>query len=148
MRYMDEKKVIGMGLAEKEVLEEIRKKELEIKKLEGALREIEQKKLEKEKMELIRQRGEENKNTQDDPIKRKLNEMHREAIEREKKRQKSDQPKPYENKHFDHPNTMENDLATVLYVIVMVGGVIFNDRWLIWIAATIIYFRHITRHDR
>ena len=28
----------------------------------------------------------------------------------------------------------------LLYVAVMLGGIIFNDRWLIWIAATIIFF--------
>lgn len=28
----------------------------------------------------------------------------------------------------------------LLYIVVMVLGTIFNDRWLIWISATIIYF--------
>lgn len=28
----------------------------------------------------------------------------------------------------------------LLYIAVMLGGVIFNDRWLIWIMATIIFF--------
>jgi hypothetical protein len=28
----------------------------------------------------------------------------------------------------------------LLYLAVMLGGIIFNDRWLIWIVATIIYF--------
>ena len=28
----------------------------------------------------------------------------------------------------------------LLYLFVMIGGVIFKDRWLIWIMATIIYF--------
>ena len=28
----------------------------------------------------------------------------------------------------------------LLYLAVMLGGIIFNDRWLIWIAATLIYF--------
>ena len=48
----------------------------------------------------------------------------------------------------DHPNTMENSTATLLYLIVMIGGVIFKARWLIWIIATIIYFKFITRHKK
>lgn len=28
----------------------------------------------------------------------------------------------------------------LLYIAVMLGGIIFNDRWLIWIAATVIFF--------
>ena len=28
----------------------------------------------------------------------------------------------------------------LLYIVVMLGAIIFNDRWLIWISATIIYF--------
>lgn len=31
-------------------------------------------------------------------------------------------------------------MATAIYIVVMVGGTIFNDRILIWIAATVIYF--------
>jgi hypothetical protein len=48
----------------------------------------------------------------------------------------------------DHPNTMENGQATIFYILVMLGGLIFNDRWLIWAVATIIYLKFITRHDR
>lgn len=28
----------------------------------------------------------------------------------------------------------------LLYIVVMIGGIIFKDRWLIWIMATIIFF--------
>ena len=48
----------------------------------------------------------------------------------------------------DHPNTMENGPATLLYIIVMIGGAIFVDRLLIWIVSTIIYFKFITRHKK
>lgn len=48
----------------------------------------------------------------------------------------------------DHPNTLENSTATILYIIVMIGGAIFNDRWLIWIVATFVYFNFITRHTK
>lgn len=47
----------------------------------------------------------------------------------------------------DHPNTMENSTATIFYIIIMVVGAIFYDRWLIWVAATIIYLSHIFRHE-
>ena len=55
---------------------------------------------------------------------------------------------PPEKETFDHPNTMENSTATVLWVVIMVVGSIFKDNWLIWIFATFIWFRFITRHDR
>jgi hypothetical protein len=48
----------------------------------------------------------------------------------------------------DHPNTMENGSATILYIIIMLGGTIFNDRLLIWILATIIFWKFITRHKK
>ena len=48
----------------------------------------------------------------------------------------------------DHPSTMENSTATVLYIIIMLVGIIFTDRWLLWIFASIVYFRFITRYER
>ena len=48
----------------------------------------------------------------------------------------------------DHPNTMENSTATIFYIITMIGGTIFNDRWIIWIVASIIYFSFIFRHKK
>ena len=47
---------------------------------------------------------------------------------------------------WDHPNTMENSTATVLWIVVMLVGSIFKGNWVIWIIATIIWFRFITRH--
>lgn len=46
----------------------------------------------------------------------------------------------------DHPDTMEDSTATVLYIFVMLGALIFTDRVLIWIVATIIYFRFRNIH--
>ena len=51
-------------------------------------------------------------------------------------------------KHCDHPNTIENSTATVFWVIVMLVGSIFKGNWVIWIIATVIWARFITRHDR
>lgn len=45
----------------------------------------------------------------------------------------------------DHPNAMENGTATALYILVMLIGTIFQDRWLIYIMASWIYFRFINR---
>lgn len=48
----------------------------------------------------------------------------------------------------DHPNTMENSTATIFYIIVMVVGAIFNGRLIIWIVATGIFLKFITRHKK
>ena len=50
--------------------------------------------------------------------------------------------------HFDHPDSMTNGQATAWYILIMAIGLIFNARWIIWIVASIIYFRFITRHNR
>lgn len=57
---------------------------------------------------------------------------------------KSQVPKKY----CDHPNTMENSTATFFYIIVMLVGSIFKGNWVIWIVATVIWAKFITRHDR
>lgn len=48
----------------------------------------------------------------------------------------------------DHPNTVDNVTATIWYIIIMLVGAVFNDRWLIWIIATIIWRKHINRKSR
>lgn len=48
----------------------------------------------------------------------------------------------------DHPNSLENDEATIVWVVVMAVATIFKGNWLIWIIATIIWRRYITRHKR
>ena len=42
-----------------------------------------------------------------------------------------------------HPDTLNNLEATIIYIIVMIVGAIFNDRIGIWILASIIYFNYI-----
>lgn len=51
-------------------------------------------------------------------------------------------------KNCDHPNSLENDEATILWIIVMAIATIFKGNWIIWIVATIIWWRYITRHKR
>ena len=48
--------------------------------------------------------------------------------------------------YSDHPSTMENSTATILYILVMIVGAIFKDRLLIWVAASVIYFSFINRY--
>lgn len=47
---------------------------------------------------------------------------------------------------YDHPNSLENSEATIIWIIVMAVGTIFKGNWIIWIVATIIWRRYITRH--
>ena len=49
-------------------------------------------------------------------------------------------------KNCDHPNSLENDEATIIWVVIMVVGAIFKGNWIIWIVATIIWRKYITRH--
>lgn len=44
--------------------------------------------------------------------------------------------------------TMENSTATFLWIVVMVVGSIFNGNWVIWIIATIKWYKFITRHKK
>ena len=48
----------------------------------------------------------------------------------------------------DHPNSLENVEATILWIVVMAVATIFKGNWLIWIIATIVWRRYITRHKR
>ena len=84
--------------------------------------------------------------------KRKAEEEKRKAEEYQKYLENGGQPKPKERSFqeqmyvdTDHPNTIDNGTATIWYIIVMVIGAVFNDRLLIWIIATIIWWKHINR---
>ena len=48
---------------------------------------------------------------------------------------------------LDIPGSMDDGLATVLYIIVMAVGIIFVARWAIWIAATVVYLCHKFRRE-
>jgi hypothetical protein len=48
----------------------------------------------------------------------------------------------------DHPNTIENSTATVLWIAAMFIGSIFNDKWIIWVIVTIIWIKFITRYKK
>lgn len=55
-------------------------------------------------------------------------------------------PPPPKKPQYDSPYAMENSTATLLYIVVMIVGTLFYDRILIYIAATIIWWKYITRH--
>lgn len=46
----------------------------------------------------------------------------------------------------DHPNTLENGSATVLWLVVAIGALIFKGGWVLSIIATFVWFNFITRH--
>lgn len=52
------------------------------------------------------------------------------------------------HKGHDSIYTMSNTEATILYVVVMLGSLIFKDKLLIWAVASIVYYLHMTRHTR
>jgi hypothetical protein len=66
--------------------------------------------------------------------------------EKNAEKQRRAQENPFKN--CDHPNSLENSEATILWIIVMAVGTIFKGNWIIWIVATVIWWRYITRHSR
>lgn len=81
-------------------------------------------------------------------IRNHMLELKKKEEEEARKKQGAQNAQPPKEEHYDHPSTMENSTATVLYIIVMIVGAIFIDRWLIWIMATFIYLKFITRHSK
>lgn len=65
-------------------------------------------------------------------------------------------PDEHENKktqshteeYYESPYTMEDGTATFFYIVTMVIGTLFVDRWLIYIAATFIYIKFKNRHKK
>lgn len=58
----------------------------------------------------------------------------------------SAEPVPEKKPQYDSPYAMENSTATFLYIVTMVIGTLFQYRILIYATATIIWWKHITRH--
>ena len=67
----------------------------------------------------------------------------REKIEKEKKRLEDAK---YTYIYTDSTTSLENSEATLIWIVVMAVGAIFEDRWVIWIFATLIWLRHIFRY--
>lgn len=49
--------------------------------------------------------------------------------------------------HRHYPPTWKVESALIWYIIIMVVGVFFNARWLIWIVATIVFVAWLTGHS-
>lgn len=64
--------------------------------------------------------------------------------EKNTEKQRCVQENPFKN--YDHPNSLENSEATILWIVVMAVATIFKGNWIIWIVATIIWRKYITRH--
>ena len=64
----------------------------------------------------------------------------KEQIQREKEAQEQ-----RERAKHTPPPTYHDPAWLILYIIVMVVGAIFTDRWLIWIAATVIYLNYLRK---
>lgn len=56
------------------------------------------------------------------------------------------EPAPPKKPQYDSPYAMENSTATFLYIITMIVGTLFHDRILVYVAATVIWWKYITRH--
>ena len=47
----------------------------------------------------------------------------------------------------DHPGTMENGTATLIWVVLMIVSALFKHGWIPCILETIIWLKFITRHE-
>ena len=92
-----------------------------------------------------------NKNLTPEEREKELNDFIAKIKKRDEEKEREKTPRvqmtqvnPFEN--CDHPNSLENSEATIVWLVVMVIGTIFKGNWIIWIIATIIWRRYITRH--
>lgn len=61
---------------------------------------------------------------------------------------KDNSSQAHKEEYYDSPYTMEDGTATFFYIITMIIGTLFIDRWLIYIAATFIYLGFKNRHKK
>lgn len=82
------------------------------------------------------------------------NEFEKEKDDREQERLKELEAKgikPFDvnqvpPQRCDSPYTMEDSTATFLWLVVMVVGSIFKGNWIIWVMATVIWRKFVTRY--
>lgn len=48
---------------------------------------------------------------------------------------------------YDGADLIENRTATIIYIVVMVGSLIFKSFLAVWVLATFIYIRFLLRHN-
>ena len=68
----------------------------------------------------------------------------------EEREKKYEQPKLVvkQEPQFDSMYALENDEATVLYIVGMCVATIFRGNFILWIVFTIIWWNYIHRHDK
>lgn len=49
---------------------------------------------------------------------------------------------------YDHPDSISRIAGIIIYIATMIGGSIFNDRVLVWIAATVIFIGWIIKKPK
>jgi hypothetical protein len=84
-------------------------------------------------------------------INQEMDEYYRKKAEENGQAIPSEDVRSWEEKNFvenDKYGTIDNGTATIWYIIVMAVGAVFNDRWLIWVIATAIWWGHINRKKR
>jgi hypothetical protein len=81
-------------------------------------------------------------------IKKKDKEDQEREAERERIRMGLPENRPQKKEYIDNPYTMEDGTATFLYIVVMILGTLFQDRMLIYVAATVIWLKFVTRHGK
>lgn len=94
-----------------------------------------------------------NKNLTPEEREKELNEFLEKIKKKDEKQERKKEQQKQNNaatffENCDHPNSLENDEATIIWIVVMAIATIFKGNWLIWIIATIIWRRYITRHKR
>ncbi len=52
------------------------------------------------------------------------------------------------NERYEHPDTMDNAPATILWLIAMGVSILFKGGWVLCILETIIWYKHITRWNK
>ena len=77
-------------------------------------------------------------------LRQKQEQIHREEL---RKRGVNPDVQQIVKPKYDHPSMPEDSFVTVLYIIGMVGSLIFKDFWIAWIGLTAAYGKFITRHD-
>ena len=55
-------------------------------------------------------------------------------------------PKTYPKQRCDHPNTMEDSTATIVWIVVMIISLLFKGGWALCIIETIVWWKFITRY--
>jgi hypothetical protein len=84
--------------------------------------------------------------------KKEREEFEKELEEKRRKRWEEEGIKPFKadpppKQRCDHPNTMEDSTATVLWIAAMIVSLLFTGGWILCILETIIWWKHITRHN-